>query len=727
MNYRRVLYGCALSLALSLPLLREIQFGQIAFAQQSGNTQIKKVELVPDGDRLKLKIALAGGSRPQVFFTQQGNAWVGDITNAQLDIAPGESSFRQNAPAPGVSSLEAQQIAEDSVRLRILGESGAPQGLLSERSPEQLVFDFAGVAPQVAAEPAIPQNQDLQAPIALAQASGSPVQAEPIPEAPPETAQSPVAPPPAASQLPVAPLPEAAPEQPMVAVPAPGQVPTALAESSPQPVNNTAVNPGVAPLVVSQVPKVDTLNQPAGVNKETSVFEGQAIAPPVGDIATGSILPIQSTVDLGSDSLITLTLKDAPVADVLSLLVRRAGLNVVLNDIPPTLTISLDVQDSPLQEAFNFILRLKELKAERVDQTIFIGSKLPGVSQTLVRSFRLNQANAEGGTEGGGGVKPFLEALAAEGGPLQGVKFVTDTRTNSITAIGSPQQLDVVAAQIAQLDVRKRQALVNIKVVNVVLNNNSDLGVAVGASSGNFALSGANGAGGGSFGGTPVDKPAGSTSPAIGVGGGSGADGTATTTASNAFVFSTLNRLEDAIAVRIDAAIRSGTSKILADPKVVVSDGGTSKIDIGDDVITGVRLSTDAATGLTSREPVKETAGVTIELKDVRIDDNGFITLSVTPLVSVPGPTTTFDGNPITLLSRRQAEVERIRLKDGQTFVLAGLIQESDRVSVEKVPLLAEIPLLGALFRRQNTINDRTEVVLMLTPFILRDEVASLP
>lgn len=725
MNYRRILYGCALSLALSLPILKEVDFGQKVFAQQSSQSsaQIKKVELIPDGERLKLKIALAGGSRPQVFFTQQGNAWVGDITNAQLDIA-GESSFQQNAPVPGISSLEAQQIAEDSVRLRILGESGAPQGLLSERSPEQLVFDFAGVAPQVATAPAIPQNQSPQAPVALAQA---PVQAEPIPVAP-EAAQLPIAPAPETAQVPEAPV-----EQPVIVAPPVDQAPIApvvAAESPAQAPVNAAVNPApVAPLVVSQVPKVDTLNKPAGVeDPEASVFQGQAIAPPVGDIATGSILPTQSTVDLGSDSLITLTLKDAPVGDVLSLLVRRAGLNVVLNDIPPTLTISLDVQDSPLQEAFNFILRLKELKAERVDQTVFIGSKLPGVSQTLVRSFRLNQANAEGGTEGGGGIKPFLEALAAEGGPLQGVKFVTDTRTNSITAIGSPQQLDVVAAQIAQLDIRKRQALVNIKVVNVVLNNNSDLGVAVGASSGNFALSGANGAGGGSFGGTPVDKPAGSTSPAIGVGGGSGEDGeAATTTASNAFVFSTLNRLEDAIAVRVDAAIRSGTSKILADPKVVVSDGGTSKIDIGDDVITGVRLSTDAATGLTSREPVKETAGVTIELKDVRIDDNGFITLSVTPLVSVPGATTVFDGNPITLLNRRQAEVERIRLKDGQTFVLAGLIQESDRVSVEKVPLLAEIPLLGSLFRRQSTINDRTEVVLMLTPFILRDEVASLP
>jgi type IV pilus assembly protein PilQ len=383
--------------------------------------------------------------------------------------------------------------------------------------------------------------------------------------------------------------------------------------------------------------------------------------------------------------------------------VRRAGLNVVLNDVDPTQTISLDVQDAPLQETFNFILRLKGLQARRVDQSVFIGSTLPGVQDRLVRSFRLNQAVVED-------AQTFLEALAEQGGPLEGAQIITNERTQTVTVLGSPQQLDLAAAQIAQLDVRERQAILNVRIVDLNLSNNETLGASLAASSGQFAVTGLNPQG--SFGGTPINQPAGSTGEGpIGSLGGP-----------QTLNFSTLSRLQQALAAQIEAAITSGTGKVLADPRVTITQGGTSRLDIGQDVITNINRTSDRETGEVTVTFEKETAGVVLEVTDVRIDDNGFVTLSIIPTISSPGEVVTLaDGTQVTLLNRRQADIQRVRFRDGETLVLAGLIQEQDLVNVQRIPLLSEIPILGALFRRQTIENSRQEVVLLLTPFILQD------
>ncbi|NJL98703.1 MAG: hypothetical protein HC924_07765 [Synechococcaceae cyanobacterium SM2_3_2] len=249
-------------------------------------------------------------------------------------------------------------------------------------------------------------------------------------------------------------------------------------------------------------------------------------------------------MDLGSNATVTLTLRDAPVADVIGLLVRRAGLNVVLTQVDPEQTISLDVQDAPIQEVFNFIVRLNFLEVSRTEQTVIVGSNLAGVQERIVRTFRLNQASTtdvvnylqqftgtnaqiqeaitsersvsidgegsvqvtvsgtEGSTQGNASSEAGLSGVSAGeratfgtqvvGGfinsPLLGVGIVADERTNSITAFGTSQQLDFIAGQIAQLDIRNRQVMISVRVVDVQLEDNESLSFGVGGSSGNFAI-----------------------------------------------------------------------------------------------------------------------------------------------------------------------------------------------------------------------------------------------
>ncbi|PIK85449.1 pilus modification protein PilQ [Synechococcus sp. 63AY4M2] len=697
MMNRRVAWGCALSLILSLPLLAvesqldEAAAQQLTSANPQSLSRITDIRLVPHGNRMKLEINTAGGARPQVFFTQQGQSWIGDITNAQLD--GGQGRYRQESPLPGVRFIEAKQMGNDSVRIEIAGVAAAPQGLLAQRSPTQLVFEFEGLPSALPAPVAAAPSQEV-----VPNQPASPTRAQP--GAPPATPASS----PAAQNSP----------SPRVAA----ATPQPLAQNSPSsPPAQTAPTPQPASPrpVISQVPSVGQLNQPQlppGSLPTGSPFQGRAVAPPAGDIAVGTILPDPPTVDLGSNARISLTLKDAPVGDVLSLLVRRAGLNVVLNDVPPDLTISLDVQDSPLQETFNFILRLKQLQAQRRGQTVFVGQNLPGVTEILVRNYRVNQAVA---TDLASRLEEVLNAVAP------GAQFVVDERTNSITVIGNSRQQDIAAAQIAQLDVRRRQVLISLRAVDIRLNKNESLSVNLGGASGNFALGTLGDA---NFGGQPLNQPAGSSVSSIGPAGPSG---------SITGIFNTLNRLQQSLALRVQSAIQNGTGKILTDPKVVVADGGSSRISIATSVPVNVETITipqgENQPPVVTQRLQREDAGVILDVSEVRIDDNGFVTLTIQPEISIPVPIQVLEGGDFAgiqlfNIDRRRLEASQLRLRDGQTFIIAGLIQDRDTVDVQKVPFLGDLPLLGALFRSQSVNNERNEVVFMLTPYIMDDNVA---
>jgi type IV pilus assembly protein PilQ len=96
--------------------------------------------------------------------------------------------------------------------------------------------------------------------------------------------------------------------------------------------------------------------------------------------------------------------------------------------------------------------------------------------------------------------------------------------------------------------------------------------------------------------------------------------------------------------------------------------------------------------------------------------------LSVAPTVSSPGDTVDAgDSGNIVLLNQRSLSSGQIRMRDGQTLILSGIIQDNDRSTVEKVPILGDIPLLGALFRRTVKNGARQEVIVLLTPQILND------
>ena len=105
-----------------------------------------------------------------------------------------------------------------------------------------------------------------------------------------------------------------------------------------------------------------------------------------------------------------------------------------------------------------------------------------------------------------------------------------------------------------------------------------------------------------------------------------------------------------------------------------------------------------------------------------KIDDNGFVTMQVNPRISVPIGAGTQGGVPIYNLSGRNLESGSIRLRDRQTLILTGVIQESDRQQAQKWPILGDLPFVGQLFRSSSSTRQKTELVIVVTPTVLDDE-----
>jgi len=178
----------------------------------------------------------------------------------------------------------------------------------------------------------------------------------------------------------------------------------------------------------------------------------------------------------------------------------------------------------------------------------------------------------------------------------------------------------------------------------------------------------------------------------------------------------------------VNYLVSSGKGRILANPKILLTSGKTSKIDLSSeyvDTVTTQYLSTGTiGTSQTQKEITKGSDnGITVEIASF-ISPDGYVTMDITPqynsIASRYNDSTTGDLLA-TLLQKRILELKGIRVKDGETLVIGGMIQESETKDVTKIPFLGDIPVLGMFFRSTVTQKDREEMVMMLTPQIVVD------
>ncbi|MEH2058845.1 MAG: AMIN domain-containing protein [Nostoc sp.] len=677
---------------------------QPVWAQISQVTDVK-LNSVDGGVSVVLKTS--SGSRPQVFTTKRGKALVADIINTQLRLPQG-NTFRQDSPAPGIASVEVSQLDANSIRVTVTGSNNTPSNQPVVRSPNGITLSFSPSPGTIASAP--------------------------TPTAPISTAPTSTAPP-----------------------------------------VNTPAQPGQKPDVLVPNPQVTIDGQPAQAAgpgqplSQAPAFLPRAVAPPVGDIAISATDASPSTIDLATQERVPrLVLRDAPVREVLSLLARAAGLNLAYiggeqggggqqggaaNAPVVSQTISLDIENEPVQDVFNYVLRLSGLEANRSNRTVFVGPKLPNSTRDMVmRNLRLNQVTvgvainflvglgAESAISRerqvtsvdavpvGNGATPITQTQTTtetkvetqrvdfkDSSPLlRGLQALGDERTNSLTLIGPPRLVEMAMAQLTQLDIRRRQVVVNVKIIDVNLNNTQDYNTSFSFGVGNNFFSNDSGVATLNFGGS---RPPTSTEVTSSV--------TPTPVIQNPTSALTppVYTFTKSLLTSLQAQVTTGNAKILTDPTLIVQEGQQALINLTQEVVGNITVQTTNTSGGTTidKNITKQNVGLTVSVKIERIDDNGFVSLSVAPTVSAPSGTADTGNGTITLVSQRSLTSGLIRLRDGQTLILSGIIQDQDRSTISKIPILGDLPLIGALFRKTDRSNQRNEVIVLLTPQIMDD------
>ena len=177
--------------------------------------------------------------------------------------------------------------------------------------------------------------------------------------------------------------------------------------------------------------------------------------------------------------------------------------------------------------------------------------------------------------------------------------------------------------------------------------------------------------------------------------------------------------------------IENGKGRVLANPRVLLTNGQQSTIDLTSDYVSKVTSQYLDSTGTGSSQVQKDydiqsDNGIKVTITPF-ISPDGYVTLDISPEYSqikeqvYSGSETGNKDLAATLLQRRNLELKGIRIKDGETLVIGGLIQETESKTTTKIPFLGDIPILGVLFRSTDTQREKEEMIIMLTPQILID------
>lgn len=189
------------------------------------------------------------------------------------------------------------------------------------------------------------------------------------------------------------------------------------------------------------------------------------------------------------------------------------------------------------------------------------------------------------------------------------------------------------------------------------------------------------------------------------------------------------------ISWQMNYLIENKKARVLANPKILITNGQESVIDLTEDYVEKVTSeflsSTSAGIGGSSGAvqrtyTIGDDKGIKISLVPF-ISPDGYVTMNIKPAyVTEAGKEYTNNESggkdlAATLMNRRNLDLKNVRIKDGETLVIGGMIQESEQKIVQKIPVLGDIPWIGAAFRSTNTAKGKSELVIMITPKIIKD------
>jgi len=458
----------------------------------------------------------------------------------------------------------------------------------------------------------------------------------------------------------------------------------------------------------------------------TSASYGQAGGGAGGD---GSVQP-------SAHGTVTLAVQDTDLGQVLEMLAIQFQKNIITSR-NVSATINANLFDVTLDEALHAILEVNGFGYRTEGNFIYIYtlSELDEIEarkrRRESRTFELDHISARDARE-------MVEPLLSEGGRVAARGEVSAgfapsesdggadnyAFTTRLVVNDYPEILEAIAALIVEVDTAPRQVLVEATILQSNLNEDNAFGIDFGAiSSLNF---------------TDLSNPLAAVSNLL-AGNDSGADVPATSGTgfkpgdNRAFgLQSTVGNTPGAGGLKV-GVIRSDVSvflrlldevtnnTVLARPKVMCLNRQRAEIVVGTQL--GQITTTVTETSRTQSIEYVET-GITLRFRPF-IAQNGMIRMELTPTVTDGFDRDVLvDGGTTTVIDKFENRLTtNVRVRDGETMVLGGLYRERNQTQRRQVPVLGDIPFLGAAFRGHDDVVRRDEIIFMITPTIIKDDL----
>jgi len=375
-----------------------------------------------------------------------------------------------------------------------------------------------------------------------------------------------------------------------------------------------------------------------------------------------------------------------------------------------TNTIILVGKNENMRKMINYIKRL-DLRGESTTQQMYViplkNSNVEDMQKILSQLVsQMNNITPAKPNKKGKSGKPVAKAMV-----------VSDIERNALVILADGDQIKNIRATIAKLDVPKPQVYVKAKIVEINTDLASQIGVKWGFEGGKITSQGL------------FTLAANAGAPSIMVS--SALQGFLNTTTSqydqngnivtsedNAFSFGSDISEMFAVGAKLDLLKQNGAAHVLSEPSVLCINNKVAEIYVGrtQSILTQAQQTTQSQGNIINSYS-REDIGITLKVKP-RLSSNNKVSLEVeTTIEDVLASETAPPDRPTT--TKRKVVTNAI-VNNGETIILGGLIKNSGGKSVTSVPILGDIPVIGALFRSKGNIVRKINVVIYLTPFIVR-------
>jgi general secretion pathway protein D len=374
---------------------------------------------------------------------------------------------------------------------------------------------------------------------------------------------------------------------------------------------------------------------------------------------------------------VALQFRDANLKMVFEALSRTSGINVLLDrDVRPDLKTSIFVKDVSVEDTIDLILLQNQLEKKILsDNTVFIypstPAKLKDYQDLKVRSFHLTNADP----------KLMLTMIKTL---LKTKDIFIHEKTNSIVMRDTPEAIRLAEKMVADQDIAEPEVMLEVEVLEISRSRASELGIKFPQS---FSLT------------TPGSVE----------------------TLSQLRGLSSGALLVTPLSATLNLKLEDTDTNVLASPRIRVRNREKAKIMIGSRVpvitnaVTPVSTGTPVITGSVQYLDV----GLKLEVEpDIHLDNEVVIKVGLDVSSIIREVPNVESGTLAYEVGTRNASTV-LRLKDGETQILAGLISDEDRKVASKVPGLGQLPLLGRLFSSHKDDSTKTEIVLSITPRIV--------